>query len=134
MAKLGYVHSPRKAKTAKTAESTIPNASSDSDEDHSSTEEYHGSSDDDESSSDDHTVQDENNPGPSPDPALPSPANNHDNVIDALGANKFGIISRRLFSNVGANKQLAAGAGSHKVSSKDTVSIVRIPLTTSYTC
>lgn len=40
----------------------------------------------------------------------------------------LGIVSRRLFSNVGVNKQSADGGGSHKVSAKEKVTIVSTSL------
>lgn len=47
-------------------------------------------------------------------------------LVKGQGPNQFGVLSRRLFSNVGANKQLAVSTGNHKRSSNDSVSIVRI--------
>lgn len=66
--------------------------------------------------------------GPSQDASDPDAGQDaSDTLVKGQGPNQFGVLSRRLFSNVGANKQLAVSTGNHKRGSKDRVSIVRTP-------
>lgn len=97
---LGNLHSPRKVVNKRKDEASDEDDEDDGDDEHEDEHDQHAAS-----------------------AVTIAGSKNSDRLTDAATRAKYGVVSRRLFSNLGSTKQLAEGSGSNLVSSKDKMSI-----------